>query len=79
MNNIYKQVSEELNLPIEYVKQAYESFYKYIRIKISELDINNINEDTQVNFNIPSLGKLYCNKNKLKKINKNVKNNRKTR
>jgi hypothetical protein len=39
----------------------------YIRYIISNLDLNNI-DNNKVNFNIPSLGKLYFNKNKFNKL-----------
>jgi hypothetical protein len=70
MNNIYKEVSNKTSLPIEVVKIIYESYFNFIRKTISELsieEIDNIN-NYKTSFNIPSIGKLYCNKNKLYKI-----------
>lgn len=69
MNNIYRQVSEELGIPIQDVKRAYESYFMYIRYIISNLDLNNL-DNNKVNFNIPSLGKLYFNENKFNKLKK---------
>ena len=57
------QVADKLNLPVEVVKEAYESYWKYIRITASELPLkDDLSEDEfnrlRVNFNVPSLGKL---------------------
>lgn len=81
MDEIYKIIAEQYNLPVEVVKEAYMSFYKYIRENISntllkdkELEV----EDLNISFNIPSIGKLYFDKNKYLKIKNNyVKNKNK--
>ena len=61
LNEIYKEVAGELNLPKEVVKKAYQSFWKFIKVTISNLPFKD--ELTQeefdqlrTNFNIPSLG-----------------------
>lgn len=56
-------VANKLELPREVVKEAYESYWKYIRCTISELPLkDDLSEEEfnklRVNFNIPSLGKL---------------------
>lgn len=56
-------VANKLNLPIEVVKEAYESYWKFIRYTISELPLKEDLSEEEfnklgVNFNIPSLGKL---------------------
>ena len=56
-------VANKLRLPREVVKEAYESYWKYIRCTISELPLkDDLSEEEfnklRVNFNIPSLGKL---------------------
>ncbi len=60
---ILKKVSEELGLPLEVVKGAYESYWSFIRQTIialplkedlSEEDFNRL----KTNFNIPSIGKM---------------------
>lgn len=58
-------VANKLELPREVVKEAYESYWKYIRCTISELPLkDDLSEEEfnklRVNFNIPSLGKLSC-------------------
>ena len=56
-------VANKLELPREVVKEAYESYWKYIRFTISELPLkNDLSEEEfnklRTNFNVPSLGKL---------------------
>lgn len=62
---IYNEVASELDMPVETVKLAYESYWYFIRNKIKELplkdDLTKEEFDKlKVNFNIPSLGKLGC-------------------
>lgn len=59
------QVANKLNIPVEVVKEAYESYWGYIRCTISELPLKeDLSEDEfnklRTNFNIPSIGKLAC-------------------
>jgi hypothetical protein len=65
LNDIYKEVAEELGLPKQVVKKAYSSFWKFIRTTIGELPLKeDLSEEEfdklKTNFNIPSLGKLNC-------------------
>lgn len=60
---ILKKVSEELNLPLEVVKEAYESYWLFIRQSITDLPLKeDLSEEDfnklKSNFNIPSLGKM---------------------
>ena len=60
-----KQVSKELNIPIEVVDAAYLAFWKFVKQKIKSLPLKeNLTieefESLRTNFNIPELGKLYC-------------------
>lgn len=77
-----KQVSIELGLPPQVVKEAYESFWTFIRNNIKALplkeDLSKEEFDKlRTNFNVPSLGKLSCTydrfigiKKRLKHLNK---------
>jgi len=63
--NVIKEVSIELNIPIEVVNFAYTSYWRFIKNKIKELPLKeNLDEKAfsklKTNFNIPSLGKLNC-------------------
>ena len=58
-------VANKLELPQEVVKEAYESYWKFIRKTITELPFKeDISEEEfnklRTNFNIPSIGKLSC-------------------
>lgn len=60
-----QHVSEELGLPPEVVKAAYESHWKFIRETIQALPLKeDLSEEEfsrlRTNFNIPSIGKLAC-------------------
>lgn len=75
--DILKRVSAEVNLPEDVVECAYKSFFEYIRgcIEILPLKDNLSQEEfdsLKTNFNIPSLGKLYCNYDKYKGIKKRM-------
>lgn len=65
LNNIYKEVAEELGLSKQVVQKAYISFWKFIRSTIVDLPLKeDLTEEEfnklRTNFNIPSLGKLNC-------------------
>lgn len=65
MLNLYKRVAEEMNIPVEVVKEAYLSYWKFIRKTIQELPLkDDLSEEEfaklRTNFNIVSLGKLSC-------------------
>ena len=65
MKDIISRVSEDLGIPKEVVKEVYSSFWKYIKETIQELPLKEdlTKEDFEklrTNFNIPSLGKFYC-------------------
>ena len=62
---VIQQVSKDLNIPLEVVNEAYNSFWGFIRSKIIELPLKeDLSEEEfsklRTNFNIPSLGKLNC-------------------
>lgn len=65
-NKIFKEVSEEFNVPIKKIIKAYLLQYRFIVNKIKELPLNrdDITEEEfnklRTSFNIPSIGKFYC-------------------
>lgn len=74
---IYKEKAEEiskkLDLPVEVVQLAYESFWLFIRESIKDLPLKeDLSEEEflklQTNFNVPSLGKLNCTFDRYKRI-----------
>ena len=73
MLSLYKQVAEELNIPVEVVEFAYKSYWKFIRKTIQELPLKeDLSEEEfaklKTNFNIVSLGKLSCCYDRYKRI-----------
>ena len=59
---ILKRVSEELNLPLEVVKEAYESYWLFIRQSITDLPLReDLSEEDfnklRSNFNLLALMK----------------------
>lgn len=73
-----KQVSIELGLPPQVVKEAYESFWTFIRNNIKALplkeDLSKEEFDKlRTNFNVPSLGKLSCTYDRFIEIKKKLK------
>lgn len=75
---ILKKVSEELELPVEVVKEAYESYWVFIRQSIIDLPLKeNLDKEDfnklRTNFNIPSLGKLSCTHERMEGVKKRLK------
>lgn len=73
-----KQVPIELGLPPQVVKEAYESFWTFIRNNIKALplkeDLSKEEFDKlRTNFNVPSLGKLSCTYDRFIGIKKRLK------
>ena len=65
MKNLYKQLAEEMHIPVEVVEYAYKTYWKFIRKTIQELPLKeDLSEEEfaklKTNFNIVSLGKLSC-------------------
>lgn len=62
---IIESVAKELELPIDLVHKTYKAYWLFIRESIQQLPLKeDINEqdfnNLKTNFNIPSLGKLTC-------------------
>lgn len=81
---LFIKVSNELNIPEEVVREAYVSYWKYIRHKIQELPLKeNLTEEEfnklRTNFNIPSIGKLSCTYDRYKAIKDKFKHIKKLR
>ena len=77
-------VANKLKLPQEVVKEAYESYWKFIRQIISELPLKDeLSEEEfnklRTNFNVPSLGKLAVTWDRYKAIKDRYKHIKKLR
>ena len=59
---------------------AYYSFWENIKESIENLQLDLIEDDTEItkplSFNIGSIGKLYTHKNRIVAINNNIKKNK---
>lgn len=72
-NSLVTQVSKELDLPFRVVDKVYRSYWKSIRDTIQGLPLKDDipKEEFQklrTNFNIPSLGKLSCTYDRVKRV-----------
>lgn len=72
---ILNNVAQELNLPIEVVRNTYKAYWKFIRDSIQNLPLKEDLSDEEfsklsTNYNIPSLGKLSCTIDKYKGVKK---------
>ena len=62
---ILQNVADNLNLPVSLVRKTYRAYWQFVRDTIQELPLKeDLSEEDfkniKTNFNIPSLGKLYC-------------------
>ena len=62
---ILQNVADNLNLPVNLVRKTYRAYWQFVRDTIQELPLKeDLSEEDfksiKTNFNIPSLGKLYC-------------------
>lgn len=62
---VVEEVSKDLNIDLDVVKYAYKSMFEFIREKATQLPFKEkLSEEEfnslRTNFNIPSIGKLYC-------------------
>lgn len=74
---IIQQVAKEVNLPEDVVNNAYKGFWLYIKNSIESLPIKQDISDEEfdslkTSFNIPSLGKLFCTRDKFKNLKKSL-------
>lgn len=75
MKDIINKVANDLGLPKEVVKEAYYSFWKYIKETIQKLPLKEELtkeefDELRTNFNIPSIGKMYCDYNRYINVKK---------
>ena len=74
--SIYEEVSKMLDIPAKTVEKVYKYYWLFIKDKIENLPLKeDLTEDEfnmlKTNFNIPSVGNLYCTWDKYKKIKNN--------
>ena len=64
-DQIIESVANELQLPVDLVRNTYKAYWQFVRDTIQQLPLKDeLSEEEfknmRTNFNIPSLGKLYC-------------------
>ena len=69
------EVANQLGLPIEVVREAYFSFWRFIRDKMKEIPLKEDLTEEQFNeyrtsFNVPSLGKFSCSYDRMQNVKK---------
>lgn len=70
----YQNLSQQMNLSPQKVKDVYKLFWLFIREKVRRLPLKEVMTEEEfkglkTNFNVPSLGKLYVNYKDIKKHN----------
>lgn len=82
INEIYKAVSSQTDIPVDKVKRIYTSYWRAVREHIISLPLKEDLTDDEFmalrpNINIPSIGKLYVTLDRYKAMkktyNKNIK------
>lgn len=65
-----KEVARETNLPIEVVAQAYKLYWEFNKTVIKDIPINSLKSEEELSqyrtsINLPALGKLYTDWDKI--------------
>ena len=73
---VLDQVSNELNLPKDFVDKVYKSYWLSIKEHIQSLPLKDTKDETvfnnlKININIPSIGKLYTTQERIQNIKEN--------
>lgn len=80
INEIYKAVSSQTDIPVDKVKKVYTSYWRAVREHIISLPLKEDLTDDEFmalrpNINIPSIGKLYVTLDRYKAMKKTYKKN----
>lgn len=71
LNSALRKTARETNMPLKFVQMVYSSYWSFIREHASGLSLKETSEDEldtlTTNFNIPYIGKLYVNRDKVRK------------
>lgn len=72
---ILESVANEAQLPVDLVRKTYRAYWQFIRDTIQQLPLKeDISEEDfkkiKTNFNVPSLGKLYCTRDRYLRVRK---------
>lgn len=71
LNLALRKTARETNMPLKFVQMVYSSYWSFVREYASSLPLKEITEDEldtlTTNFNVPYIGKLYVNGDKVRK------------
>lgn len=63
--DLIAKIAEEADLSVEVVEKVYKAYWKYLRTMIEKINFDE-GQPFKYSFNIPSIGKLYTDENKVK-------------
>ena len=76
LNSAITNVSRELGINREIVETVYRSYWGFIRNHLDNLELKSLSSDefdnTDTNFNIPFIGKLYTTYDKIAKYQRRL-------
>lgn len=71
LNLALRKTARETSMPLKFVQMVYSSYWSFVREYASSLPLKEITEDEldtlTTNFNVPYIGKLYVNGDKVRK------------
>ena len=77
LNLALKQVARNLNISHKLAETVYRSYWSFIRDYVENLHIRTLNKEefkeVTTNFNIPYIGKLYVDYDKIEKYKRQLK------
>ena len=77
LNLALRKAARNLNIDNRIVEQVYKSYWNFIRNYISNLPLRELTKEefdsTVSNFNLPSIGKLYADYNKIERYRRQLK------
>lgn len=77
LNSALRQTARSLSIPQKEVESIYKSYWSFIKEYASNLPLKGMNQEefdsTVTNFNVPYIGKLFVEFEKVKKYNNQLK------
>lgn len=77
LNWTLEQTAKDLQVDFKVVASVYKSYWRFIKEKIAEKEFLQMTEEdfslVPTNFNIPFIGKLYTDYDKIQKYNRKLK------
>ena len=77
LNSALRQASRKLSVDQKLVEDIYKSYWNFIKTTISSVPLKEISKEefnsTALNFNLPYLGKLYVEYEKIEKYRRRLK------